>query len=334
MRVDLGQGAQGEVRPRAAPARRRRRFDPGTGADGDRALPALRQAKLGRTDLALASYHMGVGNLQRALSLYGASDIPYAQLYFDSTPLQPLRPRGACSGSLGDDSSTYLWRLLSAKRLHGALPHRPLGADTVIRGAFPLPPGPPRALAAGHGLRFPKGAQLLPRAATESPKRPATTCEDRRAPRPLTIRVGDRQHVLRLAPLPHAPPGGRASSSARPGSAPCRWSTGAGALDLIAVQVREVALGGPRPARRSRRSARGTRYQRDSWPRRTRGHPRYSLHTTGCARDSTRDYALAGQAWPCSSGSTASPRWISSPGARTAAPRPASARARRRRAQS
>src|SRR5258708_40303129 len=41
---------------------------------------------LKRTDLAIASYHMGVGNLQRALSLYGASDIPYPQLYFDSTP--------------------------------------------------------------------------------------------------------------------------------------------------------------------------------------------------------------------------------------------------------
>jgi hypothetical protein len=36
----------------------------------------------------------------------------------------------------------------------------------VIAGTTPVPPGTPRALAAGHGLRFPKGAKLLPRAAT------------------------------------------------------------------------------------------------------------------------------------------------------------------------
>jgi predicted small lipoprotein YifL len=121
--------------------------------------------KLGRTDLALASYHMGVGNLQRALSLYGASDIPYAQLYFDSTPLNHAAAWRLLY-SLGDDSSTYLWRLLSAKRLMELYRTDRSALATVIRGAFPLPPGPPRALAAGHGLRFPKGAQLLPRAAT------------------------------------------------------------------------------------------------------------------------------------------------------------------------
>ena len=31
---------------------------------------------------------MGVGNLQRALEAYGNEDIPYAQLFFDSTPLR------------------------------------------------------------------------------------------------------------------------------------------------------------------------------------------------------------------------------------------------------
>ena len=34
---------------------------------------------------------MGVGNLQRALSAYGERDIPYAQLFFDSTPLRHAR---------------------------------------------------------------------------------------------------------------------------------------------------------------------------------------------------------------------------------------------------
>src|SRR3954452_19550505 len=41
----------------------------------------------GRGDLAVAAYHMGVGNLQKALDLYGDRDVPYAELYFASTPL-------------------------------------------------------------------------------------------------------------------------------------------------------------------------------------------------------------------------------------------------------
>jgi hypothetical protein len=142
----------------------------------DRFVPALALAaterdlrfakqKVGRTDLALASYHMGVGNLQRALSLYGASDIPYAQLYFDSTPLNHAAAWRLLY-SLGDDSSTYLWRLLAAKRLMKLYRTDRAALSEVVAGSFPLPPGPPRALAAGHGLRFPAKAQLLPRAAT------------------------------------------------------------------------------------------------------------------------------------------------------------------------
>ena len=72
------------------------RFVPSKALAGTVRYLRFAKRKLGRTDLAIASYHMGVGNLQRALSLYGASDIPYAQLYFDSTPLNHAR-RGGCS---------------------------------------------------------------------------------------------------------------------------------------------------------------------------------------------------------------------------------------------
>jgi hypothetical protein len=121
--------------------------------------------KLGRTDLAIASYHMGVGNLQLGLSLYGANDIPYAQLYFDSTPLN----HGAAWRllySLGDDSSTYLWRILAAKRLMKLYRTDRAALDEVIAGTLPAIAGTPRGLAPGHDLRFPKAAKLLPRAAT------------------------------------------------------------------------------------------------------------------------------------------------------------------------
>src|SRR4051794_38916672 len=141
------------------------RFVPSKALAGTVRYLKFAKAKLGRTDLAIASYHMGVGNLQRALSLYGASDIPYAQLYFDSTPLNHASAWRLLYG-LGDDSSTYLWRILAAKRLMALYRTDRAALNAVIAGSSPLPPGSPRPLAPGHGLRFPKNAQLLPRAAT------------------------------------------------------------------------------------------------------------------------------------------------------------------------
>jgi hypothetical protein len=72
--------------------------------------------RLGRADLAVAAYHMGIGNMQNALAAYGKRDIPYARLYFDSTPLRHARAYRILAG-LGDDSSTYLWRILAAKEV-------------------------------------------------------------------------------------------------------------------------------------------------------------------------------------------------------------------------
>src|SRR6478609_10602712 len=141
------------------------RFDPAKALAGTVRYLRYAKQKLGRTDLAIASYHMGIGNLQRALSLYGASDIPYAQLYFDSTPLSHATAWRLLYG-LGDDSSTYLWRVLAAKRLMKLYRTDRAALDQVIAGTMPTAAGTPRALAAGHDLRFPAKATLLPRAAS------------------------------------------------------------------------------------------------------------------------------------------------------------------------
>jgi hypothetical protein len=141
------------------------RFVPEKALAGTMRYLRFAKERLGRTDLAIASYHMGVGNLQRALSLYGADDIPYAQLYFDSTPLNHAEAWRLLYG-LGDDSSTYLWRILAAKRLMKLYRTDRAALDEVIAGTSPPPSGTPRALSPGHGLRFPKAAKLLPRAAT------------------------------------------------------------------------------------------------------------------------------------------------------------------------
>ncbi|HWI75127.1 MAG TPA: transglycosylase SLT domain-containing protein [Baekduia sp.] len=101
-------------------ARRRRvdeRFDPRKALEATTRYLEFAKGRLhDRDDLAVESYHMGVGNLQRALKAYGNEDIPYAQLFFDSTPIRHAAAWRILA-SLGDDSSTYLWRIGAAKAI-------------------------------------------------------------------------------------------------------------------------------------------------------------------------------------------------------------------------
>jgi hypothetical protein len=106
-------------RIRTLQARRRRvdeRFDPRKALEATTRYLEFAQGQLGRPDLAVESYHMGVGNVQNALKAYGKSDIPYAQLFFDSTPLRHAAAWKVLA-TLGDDSSTYLWRIGAAKAI-------------------------------------------------------------------------------------------------------------------------------------------------------------------------------------------------------------------------
>jgi hypothetical protein len=103
-------------------AQRRRidpRFDPPQAlAAAVRYLTAAR-GYLGRNDLAVVSYHMGIGNLQNVLRAYAGTpdaDVPYAQLFFDSGP-----DRNPAAWErllrLGDDSRHYYFKVLAAKRI-------------------------------------------------------------------------------------------------------------------------------------------------------------------------------------------------------------------------
>ena len=109
----LGQARRGE-RLRAQRRRVDQRFDPKAELAATVRYLELAHSRLGRDDLAIASYHMGIGNLQTALSRYGAARVPYAQLYFDTTPLRHAAAWRFLA-SLGDDSSTYLWRIGAAR---------------------------------------------------------------------------------------------------------------------------------------------------------------------------------------------------------------------------
>jgi Transglycosylase SLT domain len=102
------------ARIRAQRARVDERFDP------EKALAAtgryLKTAmdEFGHEDLAVVSYHMGIGNLQQVLGRYGDDDASYAQLYFDASPDRNPRAYRMLAG-LGDDSKTYYWRVLASR---------------------------------------------------------------------------------------------------------------------------------------------------------------------------------------------------------------------------
>jgi Transglycosylase SLT domain len=97
-------------------AKRRRvdeRFDPRKSLAATGRYLKLAMDEFGREDLAVVSYHMGIGNLQGVLRAYGDEEASYAQVFFDSAPNHQRRAYRLLTG-LGDDSKTYLWRVLAS----------------------------------------------------------------------------------------------------------------------------------------------------------------------------------------------------------------------------
>jgi len=114
-------------------SRRRRvdeRFDPAKALAATARYLLIARDELGREDLSVVSYHMGIGNLQTALKAYGEDDISYARLYFDSTPLEHAEAYEKLA-SLGDDSSTYLWRVAAAREIMRLYREDPAQLDRV-----------------------------------------------------------------------------------------------------------------------------------------------------------------------------------------------------------
>lgn len=103
----------------AALAARRRaddRFVPAKALAATVRYLAAARLKFGRDDLAVVSYHMGIGNLGGVLSAYGGGHPSYAQVFFGSTPLRHAAALRRLE-SLGDDSATYLWRVMAAEEI-------------------------------------------------------------------------------------------------------------------------------------------------------------------------------------------------------------------------
>jgi hypothetical protein len=93
------------------------RFDPPKELAATVRYLQIARRQFGREDLAIESYHMGIGNLHQVLADYdGGGSVPYAQLYFDSTPRRHPAAYRFLAG-LGDDSSLYYWRVLGAAQI-------------------------------------------------------------------------------------------------------------------------------------------------------------------------------------------------------------------------
>ena len=102
------------------------RFAPAEALAGTVRYLSEARRRFGRDDLALVSYHMGIGNLERVLRAYSRrptgdiehivkeEGLSYARLYFDSSPIDH-REAWQQLASFGDDSQTYYWRVLAAR---------------------------------------------------------------------------------------------------------------------------------------------------------------------------------------------------------------------------
>ena len=124
---------------RLAAFRRRidQRFDPADALAGTiRYLEAARRY-LGRDDLAVTSYHMGIGNLQGVIARWARVSLrvpttsvvrndrlSYAKLFFTSAP--DRHPAAwARLNVLADDTRNYFWKVLAAERIMWLYRHNP-----------------------------------------------------------------------------------------------------------------------------------------------------------------------------------------------------------------
>jgi hypothetical protein len=111
----------------------------------------LARQRFGRSDLAVVSYHMGLGNLEHVLGEYdGGQPVPYAQLYFDTAPDRHPAAYRLLSG-FGDQSSLYYWRVLGAVQImhlyrsDRAALRRLVGLETAANSTAPVLHPPDRS---------------------------------------------------------------------------------------------------------------------------------------------------------------------------------------------
>jgi hypothetical protein len=259
-------------------SRRRRvdeRFDPVKALAATARYLVIAKKALHRDDLAIVSYHMGIGNLQGALSAYGDDDASYARLYFDSTPLRHAAAYRKLA-SLGDDSSTYEWRVAAAQEIMRLYRSDPAQLDRISQlqnaknsAEEVLHPG-------DQTPQFTTPAQL--RAAYDSGEIVALP-QAALLRRGLAIDPGMGELAGRL---------GRRRTTYRGLRAPAL-----ALLEYMGAQVQRISGQTPLVVTSS---VRDERYQRLLLKTNREATANYSLHTTGWAFDILRSYRSRAQA--------------------------------------
>ena len=147
-----------EAALRAERARIDERFDPERALDGMGTYLEIAEQRFGRTDLATASYHMGIGNLEDVIGRYD-----------ETTPTDDARLRAPVLRFL---AAAERLDVEAAGRLRRRQLHLPLAGagGRADHGALPLRPR--RAGAAGEAA----GRRRRPRrrCSTPSPRRPCS----------------------------------------------------------------------------------------------------------------------------------------------------------------
>jgi hypothetical protein len=120
-------------RVRKLVAERRRvdeRFDPERALDAAGKYLRMATDRFGSQELAVVSYHMGIGNLENVIGAFTGEEVggertrevvadhelTYARLFFDSSPRRHAEAWELLSG-FGDDSSLYLWRVRASREI-------------------------------------------------------------------------------------------------------------------------------------------------------------------------------------------------------------------------
>ncbi len=119
------------------------RFDPAAAIEGAATYLEIARERFGADDLAVVSYHMGIGNLETAIqSFTGASqgtpigevvasaELSYAELFFDSGLSENARTYEFLAG-LGDESSQYLWKVRASEEILDRYRTDPEGLDAT-----------------------------------------------------------------------------------------------------------------------------------------------------------------------------------------------------------
>nr|MDQ3935912.1 hypothetical protein [Actinomycetota bacterium] len=255
------------------------RFDPRKALAATGRYLTIARRRFARDDLAVASYHMGIGNLERTLAAFG-KDVGYTRLFFDSTPLEH-RAAYELLASFGDDSSTYLWRVLAAReimRLHREDPAELARLENL------------------HARKASAEEVLHPSASTEVYESPDEVRVAREEGELVELPDDPEEHGFaidrRMGEL--APRLGEERELYR-----ALRPEALEVLEHVARGVEEIAGDGPLTVTST---VRDTPYQRELRGRNREATHGYSLHTTGWAFDVLRDYrsrrqALAFQFW-------------------------------------